>query len=156
VGKAARAIRLRRLHPGAVLKEDMKAKNRDKDRWLNSVRMPYDGTFARFEKRARYLGTAKCQFQAFMQALSHNMKRLLVIPAFGLQAPLRLNGVKSPNGPHGGPQSPETGPGRAPMAGQMEVFTRCTSRCALIGSVAAKENGLFDSPLQRVGRVLAP
>jgi IS5 family transposase len=81
VGKAARAIRLRGLHPGAVLKEGMKAKNRDKDRWLNSVRMPYEGTFARFEKRARYRGTAKCQFQAFMQALSHNMKRLLVIDA---------------------------------------------------------------------------
>lgn len=81
VGKAARAIRYRGLHSGAVLKEDMQAKDRDKDRWLNSVRMPYEGTFSKFEKRARYRGTVKCQFQAFMQALSHNLKRLLVIDA---------------------------------------------------------------------------
>lgn len=81
VGKAGLAIRFRGLHSGAVLKEDMKAKDRDKDRWLNSVRMPYEGTFSKFEKRARYRGTVKCQFQAFMQALSHNLKRLLVIDA---------------------------------------------------------------------------
>lgn len=81
VGESARAMRRLGLHSGAVLKEGMRAKNRDKDRWLNSVRMPYEGTFSRFEKRARYRGTVKCQFQAFMQALSHNLKRLLVIDA---------------------------------------------------------------------------
>ena len=81
VGESARAMRRLGLHSGAVLKEGMKAKNRFKDRWLNSVRMPYEGTFSKFEKRARYRGWAKCQFQAFMQAMSHNLKRLLVIDA---------------------------------------------------------------------------
>ncbi len=36
VGQAARAMRGRGLHSGAVLKEGMKAKDRDEDRWPNS------------------------------------------------------------------------------------------------------------------------
>jgi IS5 family transposase len=81
VGEAAFHIRRRGLHSGAVLRKDMKLKNHDKDRWLTSVRMPYEGTFAHFEKRARYRGNVKCQFQAYMQALAHNFKRLLRIQA---------------------------------------------------------------------------
>jgi len=81
VGDSAREMRRRGLHPGAVLKNDMRDKNPDKDRWLSSVRMPYESTFARFEKRARYRSVAKCQFQAFMQAFVHNLKRLLAIGA---------------------------------------------------------------------------
>jgi IS5 family transposase len=86
VGGAQREMRRRGLHSGAILRNQMKAKNPDKDRWLAGVRMPYESTFARFEKRARYRGLAKCQFQAFMQAFSHNFKRLLAIGA----APLIL------------------------------------------------------------------
>jgi transposase, IS5 family len=81
VGDSAREMRRRGLHSGAILKNDMVRKNPDKDRWLCSVRMPYESTFARFEKRARYRGLAKCQFQAFMQAFAHNFKRLLAIDA---------------------------------------------------------------------------
>jgi transposase, IS5 family len=81
VGEARFHIRRRGLHSGAILRKQMKGKNADKDRWLTSVRMPYEGTFSRFEKRARYRGLAKCQFQAFMQAFAHNCKRLLAIDA---------------------------------------------------------------------------
>lgn len=79
--KAAYEMRRRSLHSGAILRNDMTKKNHDKDRWLTSVRMPYESTFARFEKRARYRGLVKCQFQAFMQALAHNCKRLIKIGA---------------------------------------------------------------------------
>lgn len=81
VGEAAFHIRRRGLHSGAILKADMNGKDYDKDRWLNSVRMPFESTFAQFQKRARYKGLAKAQFQAFMQALAHNCKRLITIDA---------------------------------------------------------------------------
>jgi IS5 family transposase len=81
VGDSAREMKRRGVHSGAILKNDMKKKNRDKDRWLTSVRMPYEGTFSKFQKRARYRGRVKCQFQAFMQGLSHNFKRLVVLKA---------------------------------------------------------------------------
>ena len=79
VGECAREMKRRRLHSGAILKKSMKAKNRDKDRWLSSVRMPYEGTFSKFEKRARYVGLVKTQYQGFMQALAHNLKRMVTL-----------------------------------------------------------------------------
>jgi transposase, IS5 family len=85
VGASARAMRRLGLHSGAILKKDMSAKNHDKDRWLSSVRMPFEGTFSKFQKRARYRGLAKCQFQAFMQAIAHNFKRLVAIQAAPLE-----------------------------------------------------------------------
>ena len=81
VGEAARTARRLGLHSGAILKNDMKLKNHDKDRWLTGVRMPYENTFARFEKRTRYRGIVKNQFQAFMQAFAFNCKRLVVLKA---------------------------------------------------------------------------
>jgi len=86
VGVAVKLMKKRGLHSGAILRKQMKEKNPDKDRWLTGVRMPYESTFSKFEKRTRYRGLVKCQFQAFMQSFSHNMKRLLNIEA----PPLRL------------------------------------------------------------------
>jgi transposase, IS5 family len=64
---------------GVILKNNMKDKNRDKDRWLSAVRMPFEGVIARSNQRARYRGTAKNQFQALMQAFAYNIKRLTKI-----------------------------------------------------------------------------
>jgi len=86
VGDSAREMRRRNLHSECVLKNSMNAKNPDLDKWRSGVRMPYESTFAGFEKRARYRGTVKCQFQAYMQAFAHNLKRLVRIQT----APLTL------------------------------------------------------------------
>ena len=63
----------------AILKHTMKGKNKDLDRWRSSVRAPYEGLFSKFEKRARYRGLAKVQFQLFMDAMVWNVKRLVKI-----------------------------------------------------------------------------
>jgi IS5 family transposase len=68
-------------HSGIILKNNMKGKDRDKDRWLTQVRMPYESVFSQRNKRARYLGIVKNQFQAFMEALVFNFKRLVKIEA---------------------------------------------------------------------------
>ena len=57
----------------------MKGKNRDRDRFLSQLRMPYESVFSKQNHRSRYRGLAKNQFQAFMQALVHNLKRWAVI-----------------------------------------------------------------------------
>ena len=59
----------------------MADKNRDLDRWLSGIRAPYERVFSKQNKRARYAGIAKNQFAAFMQAISFNMKRVLVLQA---------------------------------------------------------------------------
>ena len=66
-------------HSGAILKDNMKGKDRDKDRWLTKVRAPFEGIFSKIEKRARYRGLARVQMQAFLEAIVFNVKRLVVI-----------------------------------------------------------------------------
>ena len=63
----------------AILKHNMIGKNKELDRWRSSVRAPFEGIFSKCEKRARYRGHAKVQFQFFMDAIIHNVKRLLTI-----------------------------------------------------------------------------
>lgn len=84
---AQEAIARRGCHSGAILKNNMLGKNKDKDRWLSSVRMPFEGTFADLSKRARYKGVVKLQFQALLQGIAFNFMRLLKINS----APLLLS-----------------------------------------------------------------
>jgi transposase, IS5 family len=88
---AAQWMRIQECHNGAIKKQNMKDKNRDRDRWLSSVRMPYESVFSKQSKRSRYRGTRKVQFQAFMQALVHNIKRWVKVTEIqATQAPLCL------------------------------------------------------------------
>jgi IS5 family transposase len=82
VGEVEAALAEKGCHSGVIKKNNMKGKNRDKDRWLSGVRMPFEGVFARVNKRARYRGVEKNGFQVLMQALAFNLKRLirLVVP----------------------------------------------------------------------------
>ena len=57
----------------------MIGKNRDKDRWYSHLRSPYERVFSKTNKRVRYCGVAKNQFTAFMEAIAHNLKRLVVL-----------------------------------------------------------------------------
>lgn len=75
------AMDARGCHSGAVLKNNMKGKNFDKDRWLTKVRAPFENVFSKWEKRARYRGTPKVQLQAFLEAMVFNVKRLVTINA---------------------------------------------------------------------------
>ena len=76
---ALRTMKIHGCHSGAILKNNMKGKNKDKDRWLTSVRAPFEGIFSKDETRTRYRGLVKMQMQAFMEAIAFNVKRLLVI-----------------------------------------------------------------------------
>ncbi len=75
--KAQNIVKRNNCHSGAILKNNMKAKNRDKDRWLQKLRMPFEGVFAHQRKRAKYRGIKKVQGQVFMQATAWNIKRML-------------------------------------------------------------------------------
>jgi IS5 family transposase len=81
VKEAQQTIRKNGCHSGAILKNNMKNKNHKKDGFLTRLRMPYEGTFSKMNKRVRYRGIAKVQFQCTMQALAFNFKRLIAINA---------------------------------------------------------------------------
>lgn len=63
----------------AIKKTNQKNKDRDFDQYISRMRMPYESIFARLNKRARFRGLAKMQFQGFAQALAHNLKRLVKV-----------------------------------------------------------------------------
>jgi len=76
---AQRVIAQKGCHDATIKMNHMLTKNRDKGRWLSKCRAPYERVFSKVSKRARCHGIAKNQFQGFMQALAHNLKRLAVL-----------------------------------------------------------------------------
>jgi IS5 family transposase len=79
LGKAQTAMKIRSATSAAILKNNMKNKNKDLDRWRSGIRAPFESVFSKFERRARYRSLAKVQLQLFMEAIVHNMKRLVQI-----------------------------------------------------------------------------
>ena len=50
-----------------------------RDGKISKIRMPYESVFSKMNKKARYVGVAKNQFQGFMQAIAYNLKKLVKI-----------------------------------------------------------------------------
>lgn len=67
------------IHSGIIKKNNRKDKDRDKDRWLTSLRMPYEGIFNFADKITPYRGLKKVSFHQVLDALTQNLKRLLRI-----------------------------------------------------------------------------
>jgi IS5 family transposase len=79
LSSAQETMALKECHSGAVLKNNMKGKNKDKYRWLTKLRAPFENVFSKWERRARYRGLLKVQSQILLEAIVFNVKRLLVI-----------------------------------------------------------------------------
>ena len=80
-GQAQKDIKARGLHSMAIKNNNAKDKDRKKDAFYCSLRMPFEGVFSKMSKRARYRSKVKVLFQAIMQAMVHNIKRLITIKA---------------------------------------------------------------------------
>ncbi len=63
-------------HSGIIRKKNDPKKNREKDSWLTKLRMPFEGTFSKMPKKARYKGDEKTQFQATFETIAFNLKKL--------------------------------------------------------------------------------
>lgn len=77
--RVSRALARRGCHDGTIKKNNMKGKDRSKDKWLTFLRSPYERVFSQLNHRTNYVGLAKNQFRAFLYAISHNLKRLVVL-----------------------------------------------------------------------------
>lgn len=80
---AVAVIKRKGCHNATIKKRNMKGKDADKDAdkdsWLCRMRMPYERVFSKRSKRMRYRGQAKAQFQVGMNAIVHNLKRLVCL-----------------------------------------------------------------------------
>jgi len=66
-------------HPAIIRKNNNKLKNKDKDRWFSSIRMPFEGTFSKLRRRAKFRGLIKVNFQCIFEAICHNLKKAVLI-----------------------------------------------------------------------------
>ena len=73
------AVAKRNLHLASVKRNNMKNKNKELDKFYTKLRAPYERVFSKNSHRVRYLGIAKNQFTAFMEAIAHNLKRMVVL-----------------------------------------------------------------------------
>jgi len=76
---AIREMLRRGVHPMVIKRKNMKDKNIALDRWITKLRCPYERVFSKQSNRARYRGVVKNQGAAFMHAVAHNFRRLLVL-----------------------------------------------------------------------------
>lgn len=75
---AKQAALIKNLHLCAIKKNNMKGKNRDLDRYYTAIRAPFERVFSKPNKRLDRV-IAKNQFSAFMQAITFNFKKLMVL-----------------------------------------------------------------------------
>jgi len=66
-------------HLAAIKKNNMKDKNKDKDKFYSKMRSPYERVFSQTNHRVRYSGIAKNQFAIFMESIAFNLKRMAVL-----------------------------------------------------------------------------
>jgi IS5 family transposase len=80
--KQARTVIIRRgCHDATIKKNNIKIKNKEKDKFLTKLRAPFENVFSQFKKKVRYSGVLKNQFAAFMESIVFNFKRLISIAA---------------------------------------------------------------------------
>jgi len=70
-------LKAKGLHPCTLRKNNNKKKNKNLDAWRSKIRMPFECSFSKVEKRARYRGRAKVALQCFLEAIVHNMKKAI-------------------------------------------------------------------------------
>jgi len=75
----SKVIRAKGCHNATIKRNNMKIKNRDLDRWHTKLRAPYERVFSKMNHRVRYRGIGNNQFTAFMNAINHNVKRMIIL-----------------------------------------------------------------------------
>src|SRR3989344_1293060 len=65
--------------PATLRKNNNKQKNFDLDKWRSKIRMPFESTFSKQNKRAKYRGQTKVLFQCLAEALVYNLKKAVRI-----------------------------------------------------------------------------
>ena len=85
--EADRWVRVAGSVPATLRKNNNKQKNFDLDRWRSGVRMPFESTFSKQRKRAKYRGQAKVTFQCLAEALVYNLKKAIrILPSLATAA----------------------------------------------------------------------
>ena len=75
VNPAKTTIKRKGCHDATI----KKGKDAKKDGWLSAMRSPYERVFAHRNRRVRYRGLQKVQFQPGIRTLTFNLKRVITL-----------------------------------------------------------------------------
>jgi transposase, IS5 family len=78
IQKSEFILRAKGCHSGIIKKRNNKTKNKDLDHWKSQTRMPFEGTFSKLRKRAKFRGRVKVLMQCYFEALTHNLKKAVI------------------------------------------------------------------------------
>jgi len=62
-----------------IRKRNRRDKNYDLDRWISSLRSPFEATFSHLKKKTYYVGLLKNCFKGYIEAIAYNLKKTLKI-----------------------------------------------------------------------------
>jgi IS5 family transposase len=65
------------ITPRIIRKRNRRDKDYGLDRWISSLRAPFEAVFSHLRKQTRYVGLVKNQFKGFIEAIAHNLKKAL-------------------------------------------------------------------------------
>ena len=70
---------------GIIRKNNNKEKNKKLDSWRSKIRMPFECTFSKIGKRAKFRGQTKVTMQYFFEAICHNLKKGITVKPLPIQ-----------------------------------------------------------------------
>lgn len=79
--KSELILKSKNCHNGIIEKNNKKDRNRELNIWRSKTRMPFEGSFSKLRKRAKYSGKVKVLMQCFMESICHNLKKAVLIIA---------------------------------------------------------------------------
>ncbi|MEA1909740.1 MAG: transposase [Patescibacteria group bacterium] len=73
--KSNQILKANHCASGIIRKNNNKEKDKNLDSWRSKTRMPFESTFSKMSKRAKFRGQTKVTMQCFFEALCHNLKK---------------------------------------------------------------------------------
>ena len=66
-------------HSGIIKKNSNKTKNKELDSWKSKTRMPFECTFSKLRKRAKFRSSVKVLMQCYLESICYNLKKAVVV-----------------------------------------------------------------------------
>lgn len=72
-------LKSKNCHNGIIEKNNKKDRNKGLNIWRSKIRMPFEGSFSKLRKKAKYISKVKVLMQCFMESICHNLKKAVLI-----------------------------------------------------------------------------
>lgn len=66
-------------HSGIIERNNRKYRDKGLNSWRSKTRMPFEGSFSKLRKKAKFRGSVKVLMQCYMESICHNLKKATTI-----------------------------------------------------------------------------